>query len=288
MITMGRSRLHVVFVALGVTGVGACSVLTDLDGLQGGSSAIGDASTLEGSVASETGAPSEAGGEASTNDGGADGGADDGATTDASVAFCDGFPGAIACSDFESPPITRGFGELALTGSGAGAASTNQARSGPTSFRSFLPGSGVAGGGAELKTNVSPSLGAVRLLFHAYLDGAPTSELELASWQSTGGRQFVVTVAPSLTRLCAESPSTTRSCIELPLLPRNQCVRVQLTMTGIKAGAPTAKLALDGVDVATRTFDPFTTDYQVLAFGYWNLGGGAGTVYVDDVVIDVP
>jgi len=274
-------------VAGGAIALGACSALTSLDGLRGGGvdggGALGDSGAVE-DVASRADA-------GSANDGGVDAAAD-GAGIDGSAVvdagpFCDGFPAAIVCSDFETPPVSRGFESLQISGNGSGTASAMEATSGVMSFRSSLPG-GAPLAGAELKHTLATSLGAVRVTYQVFLDGPPTGELELTSWQTTGGRQFVITVTSTATRLCTESPAATRQCVELAALPRDQWVKIRLTMTNLKAGPPTARLTVDGVDVATRTFDPFSLDFHLLAVGYWTASGGAGTVYFDDVVIDTP
>lgn len=273
-------------VAAGAIALGACSALTSFDGLRGGvadgGSTPADASVEDVASRVDGGVAGDAGVDARPRDSGAD------ASTIADAGpFCDGFPAAIVCSDFETPPVARGFESLQLSGDGSGTASANEAKSGVMSFRTSLPGGAVLAG-AELKHTLSTSLAAVRVTYDVFVDGPPMGELELTSWQTTGGRQFVVTLSADKTRLCTESPAATRSCVELAALPRDQWVKVRLTMTNLKSGSPTARLNIDGVDVATRTFDPFTIDYHLMAIGFWNNSSGAGTAYIDDVVIDVP
>ncbi|MBL8606905.1 MAG: hypothetical protein JNL38_06275 [Myxococcales bacterium] len=282
MLTASRALVAGAAIALG-----ACSALTSFDGLRGGGAGAGGAPS-DSSAVEDVASRVDAG---STNDGGFDAGADgartDGSTTVDAGPFCDSFPAAIVCSDFETPPVSRGFESLAVTGNGSGTASANEAKSGTMSFRSSLPG-GVVLAGAELKHTLATSLASVRVTYDVFVDGPPVGELELTSWQTTGGRQFVITVSAALTRLCTEAPSATRQCVELPAFPRDQWVKIRLTMTNLKSGSPTARLNIDGVDVATRTFDPFTIDFHLVAVGLWNESNGSGTAYLDDVVIDTP
>ncbi len=125
---LGRARIAAGFAAVGFAGVAACSLVTDLSGLTGGSGVASD------------GGRSDAGGDGPSGGGhgsAAEGG--DGATG----TFFERAGAHDLCADFDrSPDVTQGFDRLLVRG-GTFVLDTTTPKTPPRSALAFMSGNGT-------------------------------------------------------------------------------------------------------------------------------------------------
>ena len=280
--TRGRSlgaRLR--FAALGALLVPcACSLLTSVDGLSGGTSAIpvapvGDADVAEGST------PADAGGDA--GDGGA-------------TPFCATLTSKPAlCADFDGDDPLSGW--IGTTSTGPGSlfeASAMAFKSAPRAGRARLGPAGVF-----REASVLRSLGDtnhLRLSYALYIDERPTvSEYEVNLLRFRDGNglssDFYLSVAAGGAKYVEQvfGSDGGGGSVPIPLtqpIPTRKWTQIVLEVTLV--GTKSVVVTVDGVEAARQAIwasIPGQVDARA-GITYANTGIDRGAIYVDNFVVE--